>query len=58
MFMQRGSRVLRTQWSASKTMGRMAMGKSPQAGLPRWFTESRRLCAIKPVILADIGEGV
>lgn len=23
----------------------------------RWFTESRRLLAVKPVLLADIGEG-
>lgn len=33
------------------------MGKTPQTGMPRWFTESRRLCAVKPVVLADIGEG-
>lgn len=25
--------------------------------MPRWFTESRRLYAVKPVLLADIGEG-
>jgi hypothetical protein len=23
----------------------------------RWFSESRRLLAVKPVVLADIGEG-
>ena len=39
-------------------MGRVAMGKTPQVGMPRWFSESRRLYAVKPVVLADIGEGV
>lgn len=58
MFLQRGSRALRSQWGASKAVGRVAMGKTPQSGVPRWFSESRRLCAIKPVLLADIGEGV
>lgn len=57
MFLQRGSRALRSQWGASKAVGRVAMGKTPQSGVPRWFSESRRLCAIKPVLLADIGEG-
>jgi hypothetical protein len=34
------------------------MGKaSGTQATPRWFTESRKLCAIKPVPLADIGEG-
>ncbi|KAJ4163804.1 hypothetical protein LMH87_005509 [Akanthomyces muscarius] len=58
MFLQRGSRALRSQWGASKAVGRVAMGKTPQSGVPRWFSESRRLCAIKPVLLADIGEGI
>lgn len=57
MFLSRGSRTLRTQWSASKAMGRATMGRTSQAGVPRWFSESRRLCAVKPVLLADIGEG-
>ena len=40
-------------------MGKMAMGKNKNAmpGAPRWFSESRRLYAVKPVLLADIGEG-
>jgi 2-oxoisovalerate dehydrogenase E2 component (dihydrolipoyl transacylase) len=41
-------------------MGKMAMGKgntAPAAASPRWFSESRRLYAVKPVLLADIGEG-
>ncbi|KAM3439161.1 hypothetical protein NHJ13734_003831 [Beauveria thailandica] len=58
MFLQRGSRALRSQWGASKAVGRVAMGKTPQSGVPRWFSESRRLYAVKPVLLADIGEGI
>ncbi|KAM3559034.1 hypothetical protein MY1884_003696 [Beauveria asiatica] len=58
MFLQRGSRALRSQWGASKAVGRVAMGKTPQSGVPRWFSESRRLYVVKPVLLADIGEGI
>ncbi|KAL6886589.1 2-oxoacid dehydrogenases acyltransferase domain-containing protein [Trichoderma longibrachiatum] len=59
MFLQRGSRVLRRQWGASKAMGKMALGKKNAVlGAPRWFSESRRLYAVKPVLLADIGEGI
>ncbi|OAQ72639.1 branched-chain alpha-keto acid lipoamide acyltransferase [Pochonia chlamydosporia 170] len=60
MFLQRGSRVLRRQLQTSKTIGNMAMGRGTMAGAstPRWFTESRRLYAVKPVLLADIGEGI
>ncbi|EQK98458.1 Lipoamide Acyltransferase [Ophiocordyceps sinensis CO18] len=40
----------------------MAVARGAAAGLagsaPRWFTESRRLRAVKPVLLADIGEGI
>ncbi|KAL7935283.1 2-oxoacid dehydrogenases acyltransferase domain-containing protein [Trichoderma chlorosporum] len=57
MFLQRGSRVLRRQWGASKAMGKMALGNTAPAA-PRWFSESRRLYAVKPVLLADIGEGI
>ncbi|GJN73219.1 hypothetical protein PLIIFM63780_007281 [Purpureocillium lilacinum] len=70
MFMQRGSRVLRRQLQATKVVGRAAMTKASGSGVkvnvggcmaaaaPRWFSESRRLCAVKPVLLADIGEGI
>ncbi|KAL7925072.1 2-oxoacid dehydrogenases acyltransferase domain-containing protein [Trichoderma austrokoningii] len=61
MFLQRGSRVLRRQWGASKAVGKMAMGRgntAPAAASPRWFSESRRLYAVKSVLLADIGEGI
>ncbi|UNI21087.1 Dihydrolipoyllysine-residue (2-methylpropanoyl)transferase [Purpureocillium takamizusanense] len=74
MFMQRGSRALRRQLQATKAVGRAAMTKASGGGsgvnakvnvggcmaaaAPRWFSESRRLCAVKPVLLADIGEGI
>ncbi|QPG99681.1 hypothetical protein C2857_002324 [Epichloe festucae Fl1] len=60
MFLQRGSRVLRRQLQTSKVMGQMAVGRASVTGptTPRWFSESRRLCAVKPVLLADIGEGI
>ncbi|RTE78685.1 hypothetical protein BHE90_006846 [Fusarium euwallaceae] len=60
MFLQRGSRVLRKQWHVARGVGQMAMGsRAPMnACPPRWFSESRRLMAVKPVLLADIGEGI
>ncbi|KAH6608701.1 2-oxoisovalerate dehydrogenase e2 component dihydrolipoyl transacylase [Trichoderma cornu-damae] len=58
MFLQRGSRVLRRQWGASKAVGKMVMGNGTASAVPRWFSESRRLYAVKPVLLADIGEGI
>ncbi|CEI64770.1 Lipoamide acyltransferase component of branched-chain alpha-keto acid dehydrogenase complex [Fusarium venenatum] len=60
MFLQRGSRVLQKQWHVARAMGNMAMGPraSLNASSPRWFSESRRLMAVKPVVLADIGEGI
>ncbi|KAH7270117.1 2-oxoacid dehydrogenases acyltransferase-domain-containing protein [Fusarium redolens] len=60
MFLQRGSRVLQKQWHVARGMGSMAMGsRAPMmASSQRWFSESRRLMAVKPVVLADIGEGI
>ncbi|KAK7416051.1 hypothetical protein QQX98_005502 [Neonectria punicea] len=59
MFLQRGSRVLRKQWQTARGMGQMAMTSRPSViASPRWFSESRRLLVIKPVLLADIGEGI
>lgn len=60
MFLQRGSRVLQKQWHVARTVGSMTMrpGTSMKASTPRWFSESRRLMAVKPVVLADIGEGM
>ncbi|KAH8737046.1 2-oxoacid dehydrogenase acyltransferase [Ilyonectria robusta] len=58
MFLQRGSRVLRKQWQTAKGMSQTAMTSRPAVVSPRWFSESRRLMVIKPVLLADIGEGI
>ncbi|KAF4949846.1 hypothetical protein FSARC_13384 [Fusarium sarcochroum] len=60
MFLQRGSRVLQKQWHVARGMGNMAMGSraSMKPSTARWFSESRRLMAVKPVLLADIGEGI
>lgn len=59
MLLQRGSRVLRQQWQTTKGLGKVALGGRPamNPSMPRWFSESRRLYAVKPVLLADIGEG-
>ncbi|KAJ6445879.1 branched-chain alpha-keto acid lipoamide acyltransferase [Purpureocillium lavendulum] len=63
---QRAQRQLR----ATQAVARVAAGSIPKgsssvnvggcmaAAAPRWFSESRRLCAVKPVLLADIGEGI
>ncbi|KAG6053987.1 hypothetical protein E4U17_004169 [Claviceps sp. LM77 group G4] len=60
MFLQRGSRALRRRLQLSKVAGQMAVGRVPvaSAATPRWFSESTRLYAVKPVLLADIGEGI
>ncbi|KAF4984187.1 hypothetical protein FZEAL_585 [Fusarium zealandicum] len=60
MFLQRGSRVLQKQWTVAKGIGQMAVASrtSTNTSPPRWFSESRRLLAVKPVLLADIGEGI
>jgi 2-oxoisovalerate dehydrogenase E2 component (dihydrolipoyl transacylase) len=52
--------VLQKQWHVARAMGNMAMGPraSLNASSPRWFSESRRVMAVKPVVLADIGEGI
>ncbi|KAG6157449.1 hypothetical protein E4U11_005245 [Claviceps purpurea] len=60
MFLQRSSRALRRKLQVSKVVGQMAVGRVPVASVvtPRWFSESTRLYAVKPVLLADIGEGI
>ncbi|KAM5355996.1 hypothetical protein ACJ41O_002642 [Fusarium nematophilum] len=61
MFLQRGSRVLRKQWHVARGIGQVAVGsRAPMnaSTTSRWFSESRRLLAVKPVLLADIGEGI
>ncbi|KAG5928489.1 hypothetical protein E4U42_000561 [Claviceps africana] len=61
MFLHRGSRVLRRPLQMAKTIGRFVASDrvpSPGAFPSRWFSESRRVWAVKPVLLADIGEGI
>ncbi|KAG5970710.1 hypothetical protein E4U55_001485 [Claviceps digitariae] len=63
MFLRRGSRALRRPLQMAKVMSQVvASDRVPVAGTatatPRWFTASRRLYAVKPVLLADIGEGI
>ncbi|PKS06546.1 hypothetical protein jhhlp_007294 [Lomentospora prolificans] len=61
MFLQRGSRAIRTihrQWTVSGgnlTRATLAAG----VGNPsKWFHATRREESVKPVLLADIGEGI
>ncbi|KAF9767421.1 hypothetical protein IL306_000034 [Fusarium sp. DS 682] len=60
MFLQRGSRLLQKQWHIARGMGSMVMSSRVpmMASSHRWFSESRRVMAVKPVVLADIGEGI
>ncbi|KAH7328676.1 2-oxoacid dehydrogenases acyltransferase-domain-containing protein [Stachybotrys elegans] len=63
MFAQRGSRVLQRQWKVLGAVSKTATSTAPgPRGVnrhhSRWFSESRRLLAVKPVLLADIGEGI
>ncbi|WYZ34910.1 hypothetical protein EsH8_I_001186 [Colletotrichum jinshuiense] len=59
MFLQRGSRAVRTQWHVSKSMARLAAAKAAGVHYPsRQFHDTRHLRVVKPVLLADIGEGI
>ncbi|KAK1975074.1 2-oxoacid dehydrogenase acyltransferase [Colletotrichum cereale] len=58
MFLQRGSRAVRTQWHVSKSMARLAAARATGVYPSRQFHDTRHLRVIKPVLLADIGEGI
>jgi 2-oxoisovalerate dehydrogenase E2 component (dihydrolipoyl transacylase) len=59
MFLRRGSKALQTQWRTAVAVKRAATGLEQIPTVhARWFSESRRLMAVKPVLLADIGEGI
>ncbi|KAG5986026.1 hypothetical protein E4U43_005727 [Claviceps pusilla] len=63
MFLRRGSRALRQPLHPSRVMDRIVVSGRISVAVtttstPRWFSESRRLYAVKPVLLADIGEGI
>ncbi|PHH69589.1 hypothetical protein CDD83_5677 [Cordyceps sp. RAO-2017] len=66
MFLLRRSRLLlRRQVQAPRALGRVAVARAGGGGgvvrgaaAARRFSQSARLCAVKPVLLADIGEGI
>ncbi|RDA84454.1 hypothetical protein CP532_2144 [Ophiocordyceps camponoti-leonardi (nom. inval.)] len=60
MFLQRVTRSLRRPLHLSRLAGpRLLWTTKPALSASmRWFTDSRWRCAIKPVLLADIGEGI
>ncbi|KXH60179.1 2-oxoacid dehydrogenase acyltransferase [Colletotrichum salicis] len=58
MFLQRGSRAVRTQWHVSKSMARLAAARAAGVYPSRQFHGTRHLRVVKPVLLADIGEGI
>ncbi|TPX14260.1 uncharacterized protein E0L32_000654 [Thyridium curvatum] len=59
MFLSRGSRALRTQFQICKGMSRVAVAAAASGRYPaRAFHMTRNLQVIKPVLLADIGEGI
>ncbi|CAJ2501789.1 Uu.00g046420.m01.CDS01 [Anthostomella pinea] len=59
MFLQRGTRAVRRQWRLYQGLSRIA---DPQVrgayGIPRGFHSTRCVQVVKPVLLADIGEGI
>ncbi|KAH9242813.1 hypothetical protein K456DRAFT_1743884 [Colletotrichum gloeosporioides 23] len=58
MFWQRGSHVVRTQWHVSKSMARLATARAAGVYPSRRFHDTAHLRVVKPVLLADIGEGI
>ncbi|KAF6841344.1 dihydrolipoamide branched chain transacylase e2 [Colletotrichum plurivorum] len=58
MFLQRGSRAVRTQWHAYKSVARLAAARSAGVYPSRRFHDTPHLRVVKPVLLADIGEGI
>ncbi|KAF9879994.1 dihydrolipoamide branched chain transacylase e2 [Colletotrichum karsti] len=58
MFLQRGSRAVRTQWHVSKSMARLAAARAAGVYPSRRFHDTAHLRVVKPVLLADIGEGI
>ncbi|GJC92372.1 2-oxoacid dehydrogenase acyltransferase [Colletotrichum higginsianum] len=55
MFLQR---AVRTQWHVSKSMARLAVARAAGVYPSRQFHDTRHLRVVKPVLLADIGEGI
>ncbi|KAK0656103.1 2-oxoacid dehydrogenases acyltransferase-domain-containing protein [Cercophora newfieldiana] len=61
MFWQQSSRAVRQQWRLCNGLRQHVAKSSPSAFIPhpaRSFHAARSLLAVKPVLLADIGEGI
>ncbi|KAH6691281.1 2-oxoacid dehydrogenase acyltransferase [Plectosphaerella plurivora] len=58
MFLQQGSKTLRTGLAASKGMSRLAVARAGAVYPSRRFHDTRPRLVVKPVLLADIGEGI
>ncbi|KAI1501759.1 2-oxoacid dehydrogenases acyltransferase-domain-containing protein [Biscogniauxia marginata] len=60
MFLQRSSRVVRRQWRFYQGLSRTAAVLQARGAYaaPRNFHTTRNMQVVKPVILADIGEGI
>ncbi|KAI1447976.1 2-oxoacid dehydrogenases acyltransferase-domain-containing protein [Annulohypoxylon stygium] len=57
MFLQRSSRVFQRQWRLCRSLNHTAESQV-RAALIRGFHSTRNLQMVKPVLLADIGEGI
>ncbi|KAI1466852.1 2-oxoacid dehydrogenases acyltransferase-domain-containing protein [Daldinia caldariorum] len=57
MFLHRSSRAIRHQWRLCRSLHRTPESQV-RAALIRGFHTSRNLQVVKPVLLADIGEGI
>ncbi|KAI1458988.1 2-oxoacid dehydrogenases acyltransferase-domain-containing protein [Annulohypoxylon moriforme] len=57
MFLQRSSRMFQRQWQLCRSLNRTAESQV-RAAMIRGFHSSRNLQVVKPVLLADIGEGI
>ncbi|ORY66362.1 2-oxoacid dehydrogenases acyltransferase-domain-containing protein [Pseudomassariella vexata] len=61
MFLQRGSRAIRRQWHLYHTLNRfveVGIRRGAYATAARGFHSTTSLQVVKPVLLADIGEGI
>ncbi|KAJ1331515.1 2-oxoisovalerate dehydrogenase E2 component (dihydrolipoyl transacylase) [Microdochium nivale] len=60
MLLQRSSRALSRQWRTCKAVSRMTDPATHNASayMSRGFRSAARMQAVKPVLLADIGEGI
>lgn len=60
MFLNRSSRVLRRQWRYNRSLNSILSSSVYNANIPvavGFFHSTRKLQVVKPVLLADIGEG-